>query len=72
MAKAVIASKYVIEYNIPGVAEETRTMVVTARFPLRELARFRRVNPKAKVLRMYDRFTKTEVNLEETNDTPVQ
>lgn len=70
MAKAAIASKYVIEYIIPGIDEATRQMLVTARFPLRELARFRRVNPKAKVTKMYDRFTSTEVNLEDTTNTP--
>lgn len=67
MAKAVIARHYVIEYTIPGVDESTRSMLLTARFPERELSRFRRVNPKALVLRMYDKHSGVDVSLENEN-----
>jgi hypothetical protein len=69
MPKAAIASKYTIEYTIPGVDESIRKMDVTARYPLRELARFKRVNPKASVVRMYDIYSKTSVDITELSDT---
>lgn len=66
MAKAAIARIYVIQYTIPGVDENTRNMVVRARFPVRELARFRQLNPKASVVRMYDKHSGAEIVIDDT------
>lgn len=70
MAKAAIARHYVIEYTIPGVDDSTRSMVFTARFPLREIDRFKRVNPKAAIVRVYDKHSKAEVAIDNNNQTP--
>lgn len=70
MAKAAIARHYVIEYTIPGVDDSVRSMMFSARFPVREIDRFRRVNPKAAIVRVYDRHSKVEVVTENDNQSP--
>jgi len=62
MAKGSIARHYVIEYLVP-VSDSARQMVVKTNKPLVTLAKFKGVNPKAKVLRMFDKHTSEPVSI---------
>lgn len=64
MPKPRVARTYVIEYVVPSDSE-IRRKEGRYRFPERMLNKFKELNPKATVLRMYDFFSKESVNIDD-------